>query len=320
MGLNNNAKIIAGIIKNIQNKSWNCIIKDCNNDAINSHLIPRNGILKTLVENGHIYQVKRKDIFQLGQKTSPFEFKKIGNKLSMSHSIFCSYHDNNLFRDIDQDVIDLENKKSWLLFSYRAICAELRKKEMGKELMFRIMRCHSLPLITIDKAKWMHEGFSMGCNDLRKYMELTEDDLQHNSNNFKFSHFKFPLLEICASSLFSFQESSHNVEDIRNLEIMNGGVVHILPQNGFTHVIFGYDEKHSNTDMIDFINSWGNINNKEFERKMTELLCARIEDWCMSPRLYNKIPNDKITTLIKTLTNNVFADDKSIFVDFNLFS
>ncbi|SFL00260.1 hypothetical protein SAMN05216357_110100 [Porphyromonadaceae bacterium KH3CP3RA] len=319
MGVNNNAKIIAAIRKNLLNKKWNCIVDDCNHEAINSHLIQRNGILKNLAEDGHVYEVGRKDIFKLDRVKTPFEFKCIGISKSISHPVFCSNHDNNLFHDIDQSNIDISNNKTWLLFSYRAICAELRKKEIEKEFMYRIMNSRTLPLFATEKAKWMHEGFSMGCDDLKKYMKFTENELQNTTDDFTFHHFKFPLLEICASSLFSFQETTHNIDEIRQIEIMHGGVVHILPLNGYTHIIFGYNKNNSNINLINYIESWNNINNVEFGRKLTELLSSRIEGWCLSPQLYNQIPDDLRSSFIKILTENISTDDINMYVDFNLF-
>lgn len=319
MRVNNNVKILAGIRKNLSNKKWECIIDGCNQEAINSHLVQRNGILKSISKDGHVYEIRQKDIFKLCKSATPFEFKYIGVGKALSYPVFCSTHDNNLFNDIDQLNFDINDKKIWLLFSYRAVCAELRKKEKEKEFMYRIMNSRALPPIKTEKAKCLHEGFSMGCSDLKKYKKFIEDELKYDTNDFIFHHFEFPLLNICASSLFSFQESAYDIDKVREIEMMNGGVVHILPFKGQTHIIFGYNKHNSNINLIEYVESWNNIDNIEFGRKLTELLSSRIEDWCLSPDTYNQISTEDHDKFIKILTENVPADDLSLYVNFNLF-
>lgn len=38
-------KILQNINKNVNNKNWECLHPNCENNAINSHLLQKNGIL-----------------------------------------------------------------------------------------------------------------------------------------------------------------------------------------------------------------------------------------------------------------------------------
>jgi len=45
-------EVTQGIFKNVKSKTWKCLIEGCENNAINSHLLQRNGILNYITENG----------------------------------------------------------------------------------------------------------------------------------------------------------------------------------------------------------------------------------------------------------------------------
>jgi hypothetical protein len=61
-------KIMSNISKNVQNKEWNCLFKGCQDNAINSHLLQRNGILNNLIEDGHLIEIKANDFFEIEKK------------------------------------------------------------------------------------------------------------------------------------------------------------------------------------------------------------------------------------------------------------
>jgi len=320
MGTTSDKKILAQIRKNVNNIKWECICKECNDIAINSHLIQRNGILKNLVENGHLYEVKQKDFFRFERSSAPYEFKRVGVGQAISHPIFCNNHDTNLFIDIEKTIPDLSDYKSQLLFSYRVVCAELRKKEIEKEYFTRISKSKSFSSNDfIDVSKNMIEGYSYGIKDLSLFQQQIEEELENTSDNFIFKYYKFPLLEVYASSTFSFQERISDPDKIREIEVFHGGFIHVLPFNNFTNILIGYNKKYANQKMIEYILSWENIDNLEFGRKLTELFCARIEGWGLSPRLYNKLSNNQIHNTINIMHENMMVNDFDVYVDYNLF-
>lgn len=134
---NDTVKILAAIQKNMDKKSWPCIYGGCDQHAINSHLLQRHGVLDRVVENGHLYEVKRCDYYKWN-RNPPIEFKMVGLNRAISLPLFCHEHDSRLFRSIEQDEIDCSDYRMQLLLSYRTVCAEIRKKEMNIEFLGRM--------------------------------------------------------------------------------------------------------------------------------------------------------------------------------------
>src|SRR5436190_16641801 len=121
--------IIAQITKNLKNKKWNCLIDGCDEVAINSHLIQQNGLLSNITYNGHLVELKMMDANKWDNKKLPFEFGTVGIKQALSHKVFCNKHDTEIFKPIEKDDENFDSYEAFLLFSYRAVCAEIRKKE-----------------------------------------------------------------------------------------------------------------------------------------------------------------------------------------------
>ena len=136
---NDTVKILAAIQKNMDKKSWPCIYGGCDQHAINSHLLQRHGVLDRVVENGHLYEVKRCDYYKWN-RNPPIEFKMVGLNRAISLPLFCHEHDSRLFRSIEQDEIDCSDYRMQLLLSYRTVCAEIRKKEMNIEFLGRMKK------------------------------------------------------------------------------------------------------------------------------------------------------------------------------------
>lgn len=86
-------KVLAGINKNLDKKRWDCMVSGCYQRAINSHLLQRHGVLSNVVEKGHCYELREKDIFSWTKDTPPLEFKRCGIQDAISLHLFCNHHD-----------------------------------------------------------------------------------------------------------------------------------------------------------------------------------------------------------------------------------
>ena len=84
-------------------KKRKCVLDDCNNYAINSHLLQRNGILSNISENGHLIERRLLDANRFIRDESPFEFKKVGLKNALSKPLLCGHHDSAVFKEIEND-------------------------------------------------------------------------------------------------------------------------------------------------------------------------------------------------------------------------
>jgi len=64
------------------------------------------------------------------EKEPPIIFERVGISNALSHPVFCQKHDTEIFKPIEQSNVEFDTYESFLLFSYRAICAEIRKNKL----------------------------------------------------------------------------------------------------------------------------------------------------------------------------------------------
>jgi len=310
--------IIAKIRANIKKKDCECLFSDCENKSINSHLIQRNGILSNISSDGHLYELKVIDVNKFGKEKYPINFKKLGIKQALSYKLFCNKHDTNLFKNIENTQSNYESYESFILFSYRALCCELRKKETGIEENTRILNSRSL-IGKIDKyiIESYKIGYEAGIKDLIVMKRIFEREMKSPKNSFTFFSFKLPKIEIYASSIFNTedinQSSGLDKLDLENLYI------HIIPNRTETLVLIGYHNEYTSEKIINYCKSWKDISKSEFEYKLSSLFIHNIENWGISPTLYENLKRENkqkyIDLVLDKINNYGIANDNS----FNLF-
>ncbi|WP_236537068.1 hypothetical protein [Sphingobacterium composti Ten et al. 2007 non Yoo et al. 2007] len=111
-------RILSAINKNVAEKKWKCIIGNCKENAINSHIYQQNGILNNVAENGHLMEVKPIDVFKWQNKKfhEITNFKRIGITQAFSYPTLCNHHDTSIFLDIERHPINLNDYRNQVLF------------------------------------------------------------------------------------------------------------------------------------------------------------------------------------------------------------
>lgn len=94
----------------------------CKNRAIRAHSVQNSRILENLTENGHVVTFKRKTDKDLGPQ---IDFGLIGRNTATTFTGLCAHHDQSIFSAIDNQEINLNNKKHLFLISYRSVHREL---------------------------------------------------------------------------------------------------------------------------------------------------------------------------------------------------
>lgn len=316
--------IFKNIYDNANKKAWNCIECGCNNPAINSHLIQRHGILDNITQNNHMVEVRAADMMRWDEKTPPlFMFKLVGIQQAISMKIFCSEHDNTLFYDIEHGNVDFSDYRVQLLFSYRTLCAEIRKKEINKEINKRLRASNELHTYRISEFLDLQDkGYDLSLRDLNVYRKEIQSELASPTQLFVFYHYTYPPIGIYASASFSYDEDASTALGV--IKSQQGSVwdscfIHILPLEKSTEIIVGYSKNHTNSQLQNYAQSWNNLEGEALGCKLTDLFAGHIESWGLAPSLYQKISvanKNKYCDYMK-----VHASDYQIMqkVGFNLF-
>ena len=115
-------RIMGQIYKNVRNKSWSCMYCGCNDFAINSHLLMRNGILKYVVEEGHLYELRSDAPEAFKIEKLPISFKKVGINRSISFPLFCNEHDTSVFIEIEKENVDYKKRACTKIIILHSLC------------------------------------------------------------------------------------------------------------------------------------------------------------------------------------------------------
>lgn len=303
--------------KNIAKKKWQCMCPHCTNPAINSHLLQRHGVLTHIIEKGHLYEIGREDYYKWDEK-SPIKMKKVGLQQAISFPLFCNKHDTELFAPIEGDLIDFDDYRSQLLFSYRGLCSEIRKKEFNQ-----------IRNVAFDEGEFkdvVTTGTDRGLKDLHYYKYLFEQELDIAKQKFEFFHFTYPLIKVCASGSVSYEPVNYNnelnVKNVLKKKVWDCFFINIVPQESSLEIIIGYYKNHVNSDLRKYVDSWQNLSFEELQVKLTDLFVSKIEMWCVSPSIYEKISEDNKQKFLNVIEYIHLACNYDIRneVTFNLFA
>jgi hypothetical protein len=304
---NSDLSILETIINNSQSKNWQCQCPGCSDVAINSHLLQKNGILNAIKENGHLIEFKSNPLYYI-EKKGTFNFSKNGINRAFSYKGFCSSHDNNIFKLVEGTNIDFADYRNQLLFSYRALCCEIRKKEIHLETNRRILNSRTFSHFR-NNAYFMlsHDSISVGIDGLNYYKCEIEKELFGSSNNiFNFKLYKYPFFPVCCNAIFTPLSKHVNREDFDELRRNPLDLVFIslLTFDNSLFVIIGNHKDKSKPWIDNYIKSWSNFNQQESIKEISNLLSTRIETWCMSVSLYNSIKEEKRNKFLEYWNKN----------------
>ena len=312
-------RIMGQIYKNVRNKSWSCMYCGCYDSAINSHLLMRNGILNYVVENGHLYELRSDSPEAFKKEKFPIFFKKVGINQSISFPLFCNEHDTSLFIEIEKEDVDYTLYKHMLLYSYRSLIAEIRKKEIEVEKKRRIINSSTLYGLLggamIDEFSESYDLELQGIKDLEYYKEEILNDLQSGTESFVFLSREIPLKGIYASTISSIFSS---INDTIFAPILNTFFFHLIPKENASQLVVGYHKERTNDKIIQYANLWMNAPTERMGVMLTALFC-QIETWGMSPSIYSQLKPNNLKAYYEKLERSFNIVDQTPIEDINLF-
>lgn len=311
---------------------------ECTDTIVRSHSIQNNRILKKISTDGVVTSI------ELVRGKS--DYKQIGRKKASTFSGFCSFHDNEVFKEIEIKDYDRSNDFQSALFAYRALALEYNKKAT-------ICRLYKKILEYIEKKEW--KAIIEGCDDIPKnqyspseqydyYLGYTVgsqieiESFERNRSTFrrlfesndssflrtftvKFRN-EFP---IAVTSSITIERDMRN-KLINTIEVRKevGDSIPmyltIFPQNGKTICIFSYytqDEKYYSNLRDDIINS-GEENQKII---ITNIIANHIENFFVSSNYWNKLKSEIKERFLKQFVETMVdaGNDLSDMRDINIF-
>lgn len=259
---------------------YKCLCPGCNKNAINSHLIQQHPYLDSIAENGFLYQIKDNEI---NPRSGDFSDSKeqvlsLGQVLSMP--LFCSEHDNLLFKPIESGAIGFDSAQTFMLFGFRGLASQRYLEEKRQVLyqntgfegeLFDVQRSYS---------KYVIERFD--CT-----LQMIFDDICNRTTEaYAFDILDLPYMSICGSDVIvdedemadSYYSGNHHVGPINTLYLT------LLPlkDKKVLKLIVGYHKQYVGTRQVRFYHQV--CQNRSMNTVFD--LVFHMKNWCCSPSLF----------------------------------
>jgi hypothetical protein len=262
-----------------------CFHPECGEKSINSHILQKNGILSTLIKDGHVMQMGI-DPF----KDEIHYFNRIGIKNAFSFNCFCNPHDTNLFKEIETEEIDFSNYKHLILFTLRTIYNEKFRKQVNVRMRELLIAKYS-DLFDINFLNNQNEGENLGLLDIEKTEKLIWKDINENFESFVFETREINRIELCLTGFYNYETTreleTYRKENGKDKEDIIDIFINVFPYKDKTTIILGYKKTHE-SDVKSYVNTLIKESEKRFLRQLTNLLMFRCETWVMSENFYKK--------------------------------
>lgn len=216
--------------------------------SINSHTIQRRGGLAAIAEKGHVYSTK-KAFMEIEKREGQIDMAKIGVGKASTFPGFCSHHDTELFRPVEQadSVLDAWNG---FLLSFRAVTYEVATKDAQ-------LRSHETQRDVIDYGKpfevqagiqnFMHmqqQGIRHGLDDVLGLKAMYDSAyLKRDLSDFSFYGIKFDcVLPFAAAGAFmpEFDFSGKQLQALSTKRNSNQIALNITQLGSTTCASFGW--------------------------------------------------------------------------------
>lgn len=313
-------KLFEELYRYAHNFNWQCMAPKCKKKCISSHVLQKNGILSQISIDRHLIEVKPTTMWEF-ENEGTLKFKKIGINEAFTFPGFCSFHDNSIFQLIEQESIDFENYKVQLLFSYRGLCQEIRRKQIVKIFLNQVLsRSNEFDVLeAFELFEDYRNGLDAGVRNLNFFKKAMEDDLKKNTKSFSFHLYDKPYVEVCTSAPINVKEPDEKeyetLEDLnkdRFRKKLSTTFVNIFPHNNKSKWIVGEHLLHPSSYTVHLVE-------RNWEQALTDLLVLRMEYWCMSKAFYDRYIAPNIAEIKESYLSNALNFDFDLSTELNIF-
>jgi hypothetical protein len=115
--------LLSSFFKNRGRQMNRCLAPgmNCPNRAIRAHSVQNSRILELLACNGHVKTLS----LQASRDNVEIVLEDVGRNKATTFEGFCSQHDTEVFRPIEEGPISINNGQHLFLLAYRAVAREL---------------------------------------------------------------------------------------------------------------------------------------------------------------------------------------------------
>jgi len=301
-------------------RSRKCFESDCDSFAIDSHLLQKNGIINRIAEDRHVYE------FAYSTFTIPYhlQFQRRGINKVFSFKGFCPIHDNQIFSPIEKTDFELTSNQNQLLFAYRSLVNEFRKKEIVVEYYTSLLTDPQNP-IPRQLLQESIQGQNMGIQDGFKVLELLKANI-HDPQNTQFIFYsrQLPRIDICACGVYTFETSNEinslfYTKDFRFFKPLTDVFLTFLPFENHSILSIGFINGYNKKCDEYYHDLFNNRTDQYVLHVLSDILVLQLENWITSKTFYYDKIHDRQDKIIKLLNWAGKNMDERFKLKFNLF-
>lgn len=273
------------------------------------HFVQRRGLLSEVAEYSHVYELR--EAFHDAEWPHRSRFDRIGCKEAFTFRGFCEHHDDKIFAPIEKQAerIHLRSEISALLFSYRALLNELRKKEKNLDWMeynFHDPRLADSPR----RAEWEsvsdRESFALQCA-APVVAAFNHDIAAGKSSHFSFEIIETPRLPVITSATYG--ASVVVGETAATWSVMTKwNFVTVLPAGESTLVIVGTT---GNASELQRFAAEARRSADVTQRYITDVMIRWCETWCCHPCWYRQEVAPRESQILQAIDFYASAEAKA---------
>ena len=278
---------------------YKCLYPGCSKVTCDCHLVQQHPFVASIAEDGRVYQIKDNVVNPMSGDFSDLKENLLPVKQALILPLFCSEHDNALFKDIEYGDIDFESANTFLLFSYRGLAGQ-RFLEEKRQTFYQNTGFEGWAFdLQREYSKHVIERLDCTLNQMLK-------DIQNKSyDEYEFCMIDFPFLAFCGSdAVVDEDEMAYSYDGgKREVRPLNALFFTLLPmaESKVLKVIIGYHKGYVGAKQKAFYHRVLKLRNA---KTTMELIC-RMKNWCCSPSL---IKNKDFLTQYEVVRNEIIWD------------
>ena len=287
--------------------------EECSGPIIQAHTVPKSGSLRKIARGGKVYSFTPPRLDRLESQKGLIYPQLTSINRASTFTGFCSSHDNNIFRNLEDQEFTGSHEQCFLL-GYRAVCYELFTKRAAASL-FPVQ-------VPGDQGKYLRLQYSAQ-SDIEPFgfgLDLGHRDISYHKSDYdqvlineNFQEVRSYIIELesppsvmCGGAIFPEQDFAGNsLQKLEDPTIKPHLLCFTSFHGGSKGVIVFTWLPHSDTTCGRFVGSLAKIPENLLASALLRLFFEFCENMHIQPDWWDGLDKDKQTALVTRLSNGV---------------
>lgn len=284
---------------------------ECSAEIIKAHSIHRAGILSRIAKDGKVMMIQQ--TLEATIKEFPLDLVEEGNKKATTFRNFCKYHDQILFREIENKPYEQTEKQNFI-YAFRVFAMQMYKKRETFDAYLDLLKTHS-------KEPFLF----MYLTESLYYMKIALDELEYEESIFSagISDEIYDSLETIVLTLdygakfasSTYLELNYDLKGKRlnNHEDLTTRIkkifFNVFPQNETTYIILSWLRAESDY-FTELKEQLLNLNQQEVINFLNNVIPCYTEHFVVNPDLWNSHSAEQKRHFKNVFLQTIAADVK----------